>query len=545
MKKTIFFGMLGGAFAAFLCASATALAAGDLEKTGKNETCFYKDLFDQNVYSEGVNQIDLGRWWRRLSGKKLASANVNVFDEVPDSAFFTNRQGRQRLSAQDLEKGYSETSGPDMSQPLVVTKSEHEGVQPRFYVKDAKGDTYFLKFDSVGNLELATGAEIVASRFYYAIGYNVPQYTILRIKADQIRVAEGALSWDNSGFKKPLNQKLLQEYLLFLPQTADGFYRASASKILSGENKGFFSFESRRKEDSADPVNHRDRREVRALAVFSGWLNNDDVREGNTVDMLVAENGPTFLKHYLIDFDKSLGSAQNAPKAPMVGYEYAVDFGETFKSILAFGFREKPWQKKWRAADETASVSPAVGYFSNAFFDPARYKVQLPYETSRLVTAADGFWAAKILMSFADDDIRAAVKAGQYSDPKDSDYIAKTLMERRDIIVRYWLAKASPLDSFEYGSGKLSFRDLAVEHGCESATGTSYRAEWIGRDQEGKVLGEVRSSERAITIPAEWIAGGKDAEIRIRVIRASSKEPKPFVTVRLNASGVQSIRHAD
>ena len=46
-------------------------------------------------------------------------------------------------------------------------------------------------------------------------------------------------------------------------------------------------------------------------------------------------------------------------------------------------------------------------------FDPARYKTEFPYEAFRVVTRADGFWAAKLLMSFSDGDIRAMVKAGQ------------------------------------------------------------------------------------------------------------------------------------
>ena len=54
----------------------------------RQKTGLYKDVFDQGVYYEGVNQLDLGRWGRKIFGKKIPSANVNIFDEVPDSSFY-------------------------------------------------------------------------------------------------------------------------------------------------------------------------------------------------------------------------------------------------------------------------------------------------------------------------------------------------------------------------------------------------------------------------------------------------------------------------
>ena len=80
--------------------------ASETVKFKESESSFYSDLFDQNIYNEGVNQLDLGRWERKLFRKELPSKNVNIFDEVPDSGFFTNRHGRESLSFEALEKGY-------------------------------------------------------------------------------------------------------------------------------------------------------------------------------------------------------------------------------------------------------------------------------------------------------------------------------------------------------------------------------------------------------------------------------------------------------
>lgn len=523
---------------------AGAAAAGETVKFKESESSFFSDLFDQNLYNEGMNQLDLGRWKRKLFRKKIPSKNINVFDEVPDSGFFTNRHGRERLSLEALEKGYQETSGPDLSKPLEVVAAEQRGIYPRFWVKDAKGDEYLLEFDPQGNIELVTGAEIIASRFYYALGYTVPQFTILSIRFDQFQVAPGATTWEETGFKKALSPKRFEEYLMVLPQNGGGRYRASACKIMKGNYHGIFSFESRRKDDPADPVNHRDRREIRALGIFASWLNHYDLRESDTLDMSVEENGQTTMKHYLADFNGALGSTQEGPKGPMLGYEYLIDYGETSKSILALGLREKPWQKKWRLAGEKIQGTPAVGYFTNELFDPARYKTQFPYEAFRLVTNADGFWASKLLMSFSDEDIRVLVKAGQYSDAKDATTIAKTLIERRDRIARYWFFRVNPLDGFSLAGGKLSFKDLAVEYGFAPKEGSLYLVDILAQGKK-KPAAQIETKEPVLNIQPAWIPAGGEAKILIRVKRPADKKASPAVTILLNAEGIQGIHHED
>jgi hypothetical protein len=529
-------------FAGWALLSAGAVVhAGESVKLKQNDATFYSDFFDQNVYNEGVNLLDMGRWGRKFSGKALPSKNVNVFDEVPDSSFFTNRQGRERLSSEALEKGYQETSGPDQSRPLQVMAAEQRGIYPRFWVQDAKGEAYLLEFDPVGKFELVTAAQVIASRFYHALGYSVPQMTVVFIKHGQFRADPAATTWEDTGFKKALSQERLEEYLMVLPQNTEGSYRASACKVPKGDFYGSFSFESRRKEDPADLVNHRDLREIRALGLFASWLNHYDLRESDTLDLWVSGAGGAGLKHYLGGFDGALGATREGPKAPMLGYEYMVDYGETFKTLLALGFREKPWQKKWREAGERVQGSPAVGYFTNALFDPSQYKTLFPYEAFRLVTRADGFWAAKLLKSFSDDDIRAMVKAGKYTDAKDAETIAKILIERRDMIARFWILRASPLDNFSFSDAKLSFQDLAVEYGFAPREGTTYRVEVSAPGSDQKTVSEVK--EPVVNVAP--IPTGGETRISIRVVRAASKEVSPAVTVLLNAAGIQGIQRED
>ena len=59
--------------------------------------------------------------------------------------------------------------------------------------------------------------------------------------------------------------------------------------------------------------------------------------------------------------------------------------------------------------------------------------------------ADDAFWAARRVMAFNDDTIRAAVRAGQISDPAAERHLADMLIKRRDKIGRAYLASVTPL----------------------------------------------------------------------------------------------------
>jgi hypothetical protein len=68
-----------------------------------------------------------------------------------------------------------------------------------------------------------------------------------------------------------------------------------------------------RDDDPNDLIPHEHRRDLRGLRLISAWLNDNDIREGNTLDMYVEEDGRRFLKHYLIDAGSALGSDTTHP----------------------------------------------------------------------------------------------------------------------------------------------------------------------------------------------------------------------------------------
>lgn len=519
------------------------LHASEAMEFKKNRTSLSRDFFDQNFYYEGTGLLRLDRLYRKIFRKKKPAKDVNVFDEVPDNTFFTNRHARDPLSKKDLAQGYRENDGPDTDNDLVISRGKFEGVNPGFFVKDSHADEYLLKFDPADNMELESAAEVIGSRFYYAMGYNVPQNTLVTFDSQKLIPGPDVKIIDGTGFKRSLTKEKLEEYLLLIPWNENGRFRASASKILA-DGKGGFSFQGRRRNDPDDPTRHEDRREIRALRVFSSWLNNNDVRQHNTLDVLVEENGRKVLKHYLVDMNASLGAAVHSPKPPHFGHEYFMDYGETGKAVLALGWWEKPWQKRWREAGEKTGP-PAVGYFDNRYFEPQKFKTQLPHYAFKDLTRADGFWAAKIIMSFKDSDIEAIVKTGEFTDPKDAETIAKTLMERRDLIGRYWFSQAAPLDSFDIEDGKLIFEDLAVKYGFEEVSQTTYHTDVFASSRTKKKITSLNVTEPSLRLDPNWFSQNENASLRIRVSRGTSEKLSPHVLVKISPKGIAGVRHQD
>ncbi|MDP3920010.1 MAG: hypothetical protein Q8R76_04290 [Candidatus Omnitrophota bacterium] len=533
--------------AVFFASSALGAHFAQAANGKKAQHGLLRDGFDQNFYYEGTNFLHLERLYRALFNKKARARDVNVYDEVPDSRFFQNRHARKRFSLSELERGYRESEGPDASGKLLVTSGKLEGLHPGFFVQDVRGDRYLFKFDPVSNFELATAAEVIASRFYYAIGYNVPQYTIVTFKPEKLEPAPGARAYDDTGFKRPLTAEKLEESVLFLPQDAQGRFRASASKILRGEIFGNVPFQGYDADNPRGHVPQQDMRAMRAVCVFASWLNNYDVRESNSLNVLQGNNEDDPATPYLIDFNSALGASAAGSKPPMYGYEHMFDFGESSKSFLSLGLWEKPWQRKWRQAGGRPHPSEAIGYFNNIDFDPGRYKTQFPYFAFKDLSLADAFWAAKIVMSFSDDDVRAMVKAGELTNDEDVDYIAKTLIERRDIIGKYWFDKANPLDHFDVKGGQLVFQDLAVERGFHPRDGNVYRYEVIESDANGrgKKIASLDSKDSALTLDSAWRADSSNLDILIRVGRQNSSSPGPYVRVELGSGQIKSITHED
>src|SRR5262249_43109718 len=303
------------------------------------------------------------------------------------------------------------------------------GVSPGFLLKDANGDSYLIKFDSLNYPGNLSSAEVIATKIFYASGYNVPENYIAYLNADHLRIGDKVEITDDAGKKRLLRHEDLDKIFEKAAKMPDGRYRVVASKLLKGTPKGPFSHVGIREDDPNDLIPHEHRRELRGLRVIASWIGNWDLKEGQSLDMYVEEGGRKFLRHYLLDFNSALG-ADTDPTEYYHGHEYGFDLHTVVKEIFTLGAYTAPDEK------QRPLVSPEVGLFRADDFDPGGWKQTFPTVMFENLTPQDAFWATRIVLSFTEPEIRGMVEAGQYLDPKDTDYIVKTLIERQQILAR-------------------------------------------------------------------------------------------------------------
>jgi hypothetical protein len=412
-----------------------------------------------HVLHRDINQVyDFLHNSRRPEPRPPVPAGaVNTLGEVPDSEWFTNRHERRRMTREELQRGAGTSNAPQP--PFIVIGGKRDGVSLGFRMQDSLGRLYFVKSDPLTNPEMATAAEIIVSKFFYALGYNTPEYYIVYAKRSDFQVSPKAqmksrkMTWAD-----------FEDIVRNIPHSPDGSFRILASLVLEGESIGPFRYEGTRKDDPNDIVPHENRRDLRGLFVLSAWLNHTDSKSGNSLDTIIQKNGYRFIRHHLIDFASSLGSDGIFPKDPQLGHEFMIPrLEEVLPRIVNLGLIPAEWeQAKFPKLSE-------VGNFESETFKPDQWKSNYPNPAFLSRLPDDEFWGAKLVMAFRDDDIRAIVETGQYSDPRAVDYVTRMLARRRDEIGRTYFSKLLPLDYFRVQNGELLFEDLAFKYGLGPA----------------------------------------------------------------------------
>ncbi len=465
------------------------------------ETGYLYDWADGTLFQQVKQGFDVPR----LFGGPRESLNVNTMDEVPDSSWFTNRQGRAQMSPEEIKRGPG-TTAPAPGE-LTVIRAKTIGAAPGFWVKDSAGRVFILKFDPPAYPELMTAAEVIATKLFHAVGYNVPENTIFRFRREEVRVGKGARLTDEQGRKRPMTEADLDSILGRVARQADGSYRAVASLLLKGKPKGGFTFHGLRPDDPNDIIPHERRRDLRALRVFCAWLNHDDIRVGNTLDMYVTEGGRSFLRHYLIDFGSTFGSHTTRPNPPEVGHEHVLDLSMAAKVLVTAGV----YQPSWRNERHDPVRSLAVGRYSARDFDPAKWKGNFPLAAFEEMTDRDAFWAAQIVASFTPEQIRAAVETGEFTNPSDAEYLTREIIRRQRIVVskyahgrtgvaQFRLERAGDTDVLRFTDYRLAFND---ERALARFRGYTYRLQTVGH--KPRLLTEGKMTEPRLALAPEFV----------------------------------------
>ncbi len=484
------------------------------------EDARYRKLSDYYDFARNI----FGRAGERRDEEgapEVTAQDINSLGEAMANAWWEPRHYYKKLSADELKAGPGGNHPPAGSKWTVVA-AKSEGITPGFTIRDEDGDLFVLKFDPVRYPELATGADMITSRIFHAAGYHVPEYYIVRFKPDDLQLDDDVVLRDALGQVRKMRRRDVIELLLDAPRDSTGGFRGIASRMLPGKPLGPFRFDGTRTDDPNDTVPHEHLRALRGYRVLCAFVNHDDSRSVNTLDMLhKGEDGRQYIKHYPIDFGSTLGSATSGPNAPRNGYEYVWEPTPAAKNLFSLGIRIPEWAKK------KYPHIKSVGNFEAEVFDPVRWVPEYPNPAFINALPDDLFWAAKQVMSLSDDDIRAIVTAAEYSDPRASDYVAQTLIERRDKIGRAFFAGVLPVDKFAVAGGQLVFEDLEVKHGFVDAR--NHKIQWSNFDNGTEAKTPISSASSA-RIPEVSDGGYLAAGI-------TAEDPEKAVTVYLRKSG--------
>jgi hypothetical protein len=405
----------------------------------------------------------------------ILAVNTNTVDEVPNSTWFTGRMGLQAMSLDELGRGANEFEALSVDGWPVV-EGKGTGRTPGWRVAAPDGTIYQIEFDPRAYPERTSGAEIIGSRFYHAIGFNTAESYLVDVDPEQVFVIPDA-TVEAQGRRVPFTGLDINDVLERSARRPDGKYRAVASRFIDGRNLGPFRYYGTRADDPNDLFPHEHRRELRANRVFAAWLNHVDSRGINSLDALVGPGGAQYVRHYMFDFGSIIGGGPGLANEPRAGNEYILDWGKGFKTLASLGLYVRPW-----LSVRYPDVPVSVGRFEAESFDPESWRPEYPNPAFRNLRLDDAYWGARIVSRFSDDAIRRVVEQAHYSDHVATDYITDTLIARRDKMAAFWLNEVNPVESFRLTArGRLTFENSAVLRGAATPP-ANYVLAWHAAD---------------------------------------------------------------
>jgi len=464
----------------------------------------------------------------------VRAENLNTIDEVPDSSWFINRIGARTLTIDEVVRGPIAGAPPDPSR-WVILREKLSGMHPGITARDAKGETWFLEFDPPYYPEAATGAVVMASKYFWALGYNQVESFLTTFDPKRMEFDPEATLRRPSGKRTPFTRDDINSILENVARRPDGTYRVVAGRLLPGRILGNFRYEGTRPDDPNDVVPHERRRELRALRVFGAWTNLTDLKSKNTIDTLVTENDRSTVKHWLQDVGSTFGMCNDRYEWDL-SWEHFYEGGSTAKRLLSFGFA----LSQWHTVDYTER--PAIGKFEGDEFDPRTWRPQTPTTAYMEMRDDDAFWAALRVAEFTDDMIRAIIQTGEFSDSASARALGDIMIKRRNKILATYLPAVNPIVTPRLENNQLTFDNAAVRARVAKPPAT-YRASWFQFDNatgDTRPLSETTGTTTSIEAP-RGLPTAVDSFIAVD-ISADAKEHatwrKPIRTYfRLDADG--------
>jgi hypothetical protein len=434
--------------------------------------------------------------------------NVTAFDEVPDSAWFINRLGVAPMSIAELSRGACQPKqmlDPDTTPDggWLIDKGKTDGATPGFRVSIPGKGKYLFKVDEdsggdmtpgevVPHQERPTAASVIGAAAYHAVGFNTSCEQVIYVKKSTFRLAPGLTAKNNSGVERKFDQAELDKILDRTSKRGE-LLRMTASAWLPGHLLGPFRYTGTRADDPNDVINHDDRRELRGARLLAAWLDHFDSREQNSMDTWIAADGapddssPGFVRHYILDTSDCLGSEWAwEPISRRLGMSYVLDWGDVGRDFVTLGIGTRPWERVQRSPEHIK-----FGFYNVRDFKAEAWKNEYPNAAFSRMDEHDGAWMARILARFTPEMVHELAVMGNFTDPKDTTYLAAVMEARLIKVLRRYLTRLSSITDLRVENGdRLCGVDLAEQRDVFDSEIFSY----VARVLDGEAL-RVESDE--------------------------------------------------
>ena len=379
------------------------------------------------------------------------AGDVNSFDEVVRSSWFEPRVPDVGTMARGPD-----TMGPPRP-PFTILPDTALGVASGgFFISDARGLCFEVVVDPPDRPEMRTAAVAIASRIMWALGFNTPAAHIVKVRPEDFWRAEGA-------------PQDVPAILKAGAAPSSGFYRVAALAWPPSVQLGYSPDRGVRGDDPNDLVPHEDRRTLRTLGVFASFIGLEGLGHSKTLDAYVGAPREGHVVHFVAGLDSALG-ASNVVRAtdppPVEGG------GSPFVRLVTLGLAPNP------PPTPTQVDVLAVGALDPRF-DPASFAPSMRFEPTGRLLPADAYWAAKRVAHLSPTHIALAVDAGHYGDRRAQRMMQAALEARRLGLVRYWFARATPIEVVSLMGTRLALGDEAVKVGLLRPDETDYRIDFF------------------------------------------------------------------
>ena len=133
----------------------------------------------------------------------IRAKNVNTIDEVPDSSWFTNRIGTRALTADEVMRGPVARARRRIRRHGRSSVRRARAQRQDSPLRTPSGQTWFVSFDPPSNPEGATAAVVIATKLFWALGYNQVEYFLTEARRETTTIDANATKRRPSGERTP------------------------------------------------------------------------------------------------------------------------------------------------------------------------------------------------------------------------------------------------------------------------------------------------------------------------------------------------------